>query len=650
MSLATLGEPVAFAADWYDCFDTLVTRVAIAPTDVFTLLAWRLSAEGLLANADVDAFARLRADAEAALRARMVSGEVTLVALYREIASRNGWTRREAARAARLEIETEGRVLVPIRGRFERALARRDRTPVVISDTYFSARVIGAFLRTWSDDSWRAPHVFSSADLQRTKADGALFRHVLETTGSDPAEVVHHGDHPVSDDARPRELGLRTEPVAPPGVLAYEYGGPTPGGCDAFERIVGGAMRATRVAADPAADAGEIEAFGGHGAAALVGYVAWLLTEAKRRGLARLWFLARDGQVLIEIAKRLAPLLHPAAELRYVYASRLAWCLPAYPDLDIALDRWLGRYLHGATPHEIGDALDLDADDVAELLDRASGRPLPAGGSASTLERRFAERSMRARRGLIGYLRDEGLLCADRAMLVDVGWNGSLQLALRTVLEESGLAVPAPMGVYVALRRRPTELAPDEVVEYAPGETRINAAVVELLTRADHGSTLGFSTVSDGHHAPVLQPLDPSRAEAVRRAQRLIVGHAEALVRWMATPGFPTDAFVGWIATHGRERLVSLCRTPSNAVGRSLAAQVHDDGPGHARVASPARRYDRIALWRKLVDESFGGRTSWWLEGSIAASTLGRRDFMVHLYAQRLMLRVARGLRRGAGA
>jgi hypothetical protein len=68
------------------------------------------------------------------------------------------------------------------------------------------------------------------------------------------------------------------------------------------------------------------------------------------------------------------------------------------------------------------------------------------------------------------------------------------------------------------------------------------------------------------------------------------------------------------------------------------------------KVATLARRYDRLALWRTLVRETFGGRTSWWLEGSIAASTRGRRDFMAHLYAQRLMLRMARHLRRGTAS
>ncbi len=637
----------AWSTRWYDCFDTLVTRVAVEPADVFRLLGWRLVHDRLLAPGSIDRFIEHRAGSEATLRAQAGRGEVTLVAIYAALRLPLGWTRRQAARAARLEIDAESRLLIPIRGPFEDALAHDDRAPVVLSDTYFSARVLTKLLRGMSDPSWCPPRVFASADAQRTKVTGELFAHVLKVSGLAPSAIVHCGDHPRSDDSVPRALGLRTAPVSPAGVLPYEYAGSRADVDDAFSRVVAGSMRAARVMAGADVDPGEVEAFGGHGAAALAGYVAWVLTQARRRGITRLWFLARDGQILLAIARRMAPALHPEAELRYVHASRLAWCLPAYPDLDDALEHWLARYVRGTSPSEIATVLGLEADDIAAIarLAASSGPGRPAKDPA--LLRRYAARARQARDALLGYLRDERLLDQAPTLLVDVGWNASLQLALTDLLREAGVAMPPPLGAYVSLRRRPAGIAHDALLEFAPDETRINAAVVELQTRADHGSTLGYAPGDDGRLVPVLQTLDGARAESVRRAQRLMLDHVDALMRWMGSPGFPVDAFAAWLENHGRERLVALCRTPSNAVGRALSAQVHDDGPGHVRVATLARRYDRLALWRALVGETFGGRTSWWLEGSIAASTRGRGDFMAHLYAQRLMLRLARHLRRG---
>ena len=57
----------------------------------------------------------------------------------------------------------------------------------------------------------------------------------------------------------------------------------------------------------------------------LVPYVLWLLCDARARGLKRLYFVARDGQVLLAIARRLAPRVGFDGELRYLYGSRRSW-------------------------------------------------------------------------------------------------------------------------------------------------------------------------------------------------------------------------------------------------------------------------------------------------------------------------------------
>ena len=67
----------------------------------------------------------------------------------------------------------------------------------------------------------------------------------------------------------------------------------------------------------------------GVAAPALVAFVLWLLEEAERRGLRRLRFLSRDGQVLYELARRLATATGIGLDLEYVYSSRLTWSLAA---------------------------------------------------------------------------------------------------------------------------------------------------------------------------------------------------------------------------------------------------------------------------------------------------------------------------------
>ena len=53
-----------------------------------------------------------------------------------------------------------------------------------------------------------------------------------------------------------------------------------------------------------------VDVAGGVAAPMLAAYVLWILEDAAARGLGRVYFLARDGQVLYEIARRLAPRRH----------------------------------------------------------------------------------------------------------------------------------------------------------------------------------------------------------------------------------------------------------------------------------------------------------------------------------------------------
>jgi hypothetical protein len=96
------------------------------------------------------------------------------------------------------------------------------------------------------------------------------------------------------------------------------------------------AARAAR-AAVPAADARAAalrDVAAGVAAPMLAAYVLWILGEAAARGTVRIHFLARDGQVLWELARRLAPRLHPGIDCRYLAASRQIWtrAISAAPD------------------------------------------------------------------------------------------------------------------------------------------------------------------------------------------------------------------------------------------------------------------------------------------------------------------------------
>ncbi len=67
----------------------------------------------------------------------------------------------------------------------------------------------------------------------------------------------------------------------------------------------------------------------GVAAPALVSFALWIQQQSQRRGLRRLRFLYRDGQVLHELMRRLPPMSAASLDLEYVYSSRLTWSLAA---------------------------------------------------------------------------------------------------------------------------------------------------------------------------------------------------------------------------------------------------------------------------------------------------------------------------------
>jgi predicted HAD superfamily hydrolase len=71
----------------------------------------------------------------------------------------------------------------------------------------------------------------------------------------------------------------------------------------------------------------------------LFGFVHWCLVEAQKKGIQRLYFVARDGQILQKIAQVICHNWGYTIDCRYLYGSRQAWHLPAIQEIgEVELD------------------------------------------------------------------------------------------------------------------------------------------------------------------------------------------------------------------------------------------------------------------------------------------------------------------------
>ena len=199
----------------------------------------------------------------------------------------------------------------------------------------------------------------------------------------------------------------------------------------------------------------------------LAGFVLWVLQRAQDADLKRLYFVSRDGQILLELARRLSPRLERSCELRYLYASRQAWWVPAASAAishqleplvtetgHVSIRSILGRL--SVEPEEIGEGLEelgfRESDWSHDLSPRARQemRAIIHDG----VLRQIIERSTAPKRALLmRYLKQEGLLDGEDWALVDLGWRGTLQKALGVLLANASAGLPR--GLYFGIMTTP---------------------------------------------------------------------------------------------------------------------------------------------------------------------------------------------------
>lgn len=113
----------------------------------------------------------------------------------------------------------------------------------------------------------------------------------------------------------------------------------------------------------------------GVAAPALIGCVLWMLREARSRGLRRLRFLSRDGQIFYELTRMLGPALGISLDLEYVYASRLTWSLAATPPDRLWAAPWLFNSFMKPNAADVCARLGLSFEEFRPVLISAGGVP-----------------------------------------------------------------------------------------------------------------------------------------------------------------------------------------------------------------------------------------------------------------------------------
>jgi predicted HAD superfamily hydrolase len=284
----------------FDVFDTLLTRAVGAPSSLFLLLG-RLPEVTRMTNCTPEEFARLRIEAER--RARSGRREITLHDIYSELGAGLGLPAAQRQQLADCELALERRLSRALPKATSLLKAHGADRRVALSDMYLPAHFVTELLER-QGFAELLDRVIVSSEHGVTKSDGGLFGVLIELEQTMARRCRHVGDNPLSDVRVPRLLGLQAEHVPDAALNRYEQiweqhrwssGG--------LSSLFAGASRLARLEADASAELAPIvDVAAGVAAPLLSAYVLWVLASAQREGLKRLYFLARDGEILYLLA------------------------------------------------------------------------------------------------------------------------------------------------------------------------------------------------------------------------------------------------------------------------------------------------------------------------------------------------------------
>ena len=245
-------------------------------------------------------------------------------------------------------------------------------------------------------------------------------------------------------------------------------------------------------------------------------YVIFVLREARRMGIRKLYFLSRDSYVLMKAAQALTAETE-GLELHYLFVSRRSLLLPYLYGEDekaylaasdhntiIRIDTIDKRLLHlGTSRKELREKYGIefnytkannlnDQEDFLHKIFHSDFTP------------HLQQRAEEQEKLLVEYFRQEGLLDGEKCAAVDVGWLGTSRLMMNHILRRMG--AKDLHFFYYAVRRDVFPPSAGRYSTYFQAE-EISTGTTVLLehyySASPYPSTIAYQRKDTGSIAPV---------------------------------------------------------------------------------------------------------------------------------------------------
>jgi len=377
----------------------------------------------------------------------------------------------------------------------------------------------------------------------------------------------------------------------------------------------------------------------GVAAPALIAFVIWMQEQSQQRGVRRLRFLSRDGQVLYELTRHLPPLPGTRLDLEYVYSSRLTWSLAATQPGRLAEAPWLFNSFIKSNAADVCARLGLPLPQYEPAMracgvsldpDARAGQPAQAAALRRFVTTPEVARAVEARIGemrrlVLDYARQHHLAEAGTG-LADIGWTGRMVGSLIQVCEAAGMSRPSVLFWGHEPRPDTGWTDPGRVAAYmyntATGQGlqwRVPNApfVMETFCMGDHGILSGYRPGAAGQTQPVLLSPSNDAAEAwgLRLYRSAVYAFCAALEADGSLPGDDVRPLVHQV-------MDAFWCHPTPPEARAWGAYPYDSDPAGTAVRPLARPFT-------TQDQHTRGDRAW-LAGSLALSRPEKQAAFLH--------------------
>lgn len=490
----------------FDVFDTCLIRTCGKPVVVFEILAKEILQEYANSSSIAD-FRYARQKGEQKAREVSLYEEVTLEEIY-EYCDFGGITDIPKVNIMAKELEVEERVLSPI---FEiqqklEYLRNKGNQIAFITDMYLDKNFISKILFKFNIAK-RGDDIFVSSEYRVTKASGRLFDVIFREKGCRPYFWQHYGDNFHSDFISPFSKGIFSHYIKHnysllENKMIQDERNPSMATLSlsaAISKAISYKYKSdsiVKIAVDLLAPL-------------YVSFTYMILNDARKRGIKRLYFIARDGYILYKIAKRMQSFFE-GIEVKFLYASRKALYLPALDEItEDTIKSILNLYGNG-NPKSLFDNLQIDIDnskyknmDVNTLL------------KDNEIRQKIIARWNEQKENCFGYLCQEGLASREKEIaIVDIRGTRKCQESISHILEIHGFQRVFAYYLEADLKRISPKYANEYVALFygdykeTYGLKNIEAMAVffeRYFCMSQLRRTAGYKKDIENHYSPIFE-------------------------------------------------------------------------------------------------------------------------------------------------